>query len=338
MSSIREIVNQSSWDDFVLSVHPNTFLQSWEWGQVQKRAGGSVRYLGIFEADQQIGAALVLTVNARRGKHLFIPHGPIAEDEQQARRILPTLISYCQDMARNERAVALRIAPLLTTSPENTALFSSSGFRPAPLHVHTELTWVLDINKSDDELLAGMRKTTRHAIRKAQEAGVQVEISTDPAAIERFFPLYEATERRHHFVPFSKSFLRDQVTLFAQNGRAYLAFAAHEEKDVAAAIFIHFGDTVFYHHGASVKSSVPAAQLLQWTSIQEAKRCGATRYNFWGIAPENRPRHPFAGITTFKKGFGGYAIDYMHAQDLPLSPLYWTLWGIEMVRKAQRGF
>ena len=89
---------------------------------------------------------------------------------------------------------------------------------------------------------------------------------------------------------------------------------------------------------AVMPTTVPAAHAVQWRSIQEAQRRGATRYNFWGIARADQPRHPFAGITIFKKGFGGYPQDYMHAQDLPLNLKYWKLWAVDTWRHIQRGF
>lgn len=337
---IKEITDAQQWNSFLLKLQPNTFLHSWEWGEIQRQSGERARYLGCFDAQRQIGAALVITVSARRGRHLFIPHGPIFSTEEETRRYLPDIISYCKAITRKERAVAIRVAPLLITSPENNSVFASLGFRPAPLHVHTELTWMLDIAKPQEALLAQMRKTTRQAIKKAQQSGASITIVTGDKALNRFFPLYKATKYRHGFVPFSQEFLQRQAAVFAPEHRIYFCFAQHEGRDVAAGIFLQFGNTVFYHHGASIKllSSVSASQLLQWESICEAQRRGAVRYNFWGIAPDQQPLHPFAGITIFKKGFGGYAVDYLHAQDLPCSLGYWKLWIVETARKYHRGF
>lgn len=352
---ITEITDKKRWNDFLLQLRPNTFLQSYEWGQVQEEDGEKVRYLGLFEAGEQIGAALLVTVNARRGKFLLCPHGPLFQTEEQFHQHLPAFVEHCRAIRKEDGAAALRIAPLVETSRAADD-FRKLKFRDAPLHIHAELTWVLDITPAEEELLSGMRKTTRQAVRKAEQEGVSVEITADPQAVERFWPLYETTKTRHQFVPFSKDFLLRQATEFAHDNRMYFAFAKYQGKDVVGALFVQFGDTVFYHHGASHKlpSSVPAAQLLHFASIKEAKRRGATRYNFWGIAPsvappkagamdgkpkiQPDPKHPFAGITTFKTGFGGYAIDYMHAQDLPLSPMYWKLWAVEMYRKSRRGF
>lgn len=337
---LREINDENIWTHFLLGIQPNTFLQSWQWKQVQERDAEHVVMLGFYREDTLIAVALVITVQAKRGVHYLCPHGPIVKDPQDMRDVVKELTTYCLQHRTENNAVALRIAPLIETNAEHTELFSSLKFRPSPMHVHAELTWVLDISKSEEEILAGMRKTTRHAITKANKEGVRVEISQDKKSLERFIPLYEATRNRHGFVPFSQQAIASQVDIFRESNMMYFAIATYQGEDVAAAILFQFGDTVFYYHGASAKisSNVPAAQLLQWEAIREAKRRGATRYNFWGIARDDEPTHPFAGITVFKKGFGGYAIDYMHAQDFPLSWKYWVLWAIEMFRKKKRGF
>jgi lipid II:glycine glycyltransferase (peptidoglycan interpeptide bridge formation enzyme) len=337
--TIREITDGAVWDQFVKSQAPNTFLQSWEWGVVQEHTGESVIRLGIFSGGTQVGAAQVIVVHARRGAFLLIPHGPLVVPKYFA-AALKLLVTYCSSIAPDNKAVALRVAPLLETSQATLGTFQDLGFRPAPLHIHAELTWVLDISPDSDQILSGMRKTTRHAIKKAEKSGVQVDILTTEEGLDRFWPLYETTKDRHGFVPFTKDALRAEYTAFARSNNVFIPIAHVDGKDVAGAIFIQYANTVFYHHGASLKlsSNVPAAQYLHWQAMAEAKRRGATLYNFWGIAPDGVPNHPFAGITTFKKGFGGYAIDYLHAHDLPLTAGYWKLWAVDRWRKWRRGF
>lgn len=340
MPDIKEITDVTLWNQFLLKLNPNTFLQSAEWAELQSKHGAAAYRLGFFEDEKIIGAAMVLLINARRGRFLFCPHGPIFATEAEVRQHLPQFIEYCRTLAIQQKAVAIRISPLLITTPETTALFSSLGFRPAPLHIHTELTWMLDLTQTEEKLLQAMRKTTRQAIRRAGESSLTAEVVTDGSAVDRFWPLYQETKTRHSFAPFSKTFLRDQFEIFGKNNQAYAVLVRHDNKDVAAGLFMQFGNTVFYHHGASTKlpATLPASHLVQWRSIQEAKKRGAERYNFWGIAPADKPKHPFAGITVFKTGFGGYPIDYMHAQDLPLNWKYWKLWAIETYRKFKRGF
>jgi lipid II:glycine glycyltransferase (peptidoglycan interpeptide bridge formation enzyme) len=59
-------------------------------------------------------------------------------------------------------------------------------------------------------------------------------------------------------------------------------------------------------------------------------------YNFWGVVPETATKHPWAGLSTFKRGFGGAEEQYVHAKDLPLSLKYWLTYTIEKVRKMKR--
>jgi lipid II:glycine glycyltransferase (peptidoglycan interpeptide bridge formation enzyme) len=336
---IKSISDSVAWNDFVYSCSPYTFLQSWEWGQVQKTTGDDVQYLGFFEEGQQVGAAIVITVNAKRGRHFLIPHGPIAKTEVAAMDLVPELLEYLKENNKS-KACAIRIAPLLISSKQSLARFKSLGMRPAPLHVHAELTWILDISESEETLLSEMRKTTRHAIGKAERSDISIEIVEPAKALDRFWELYKETKDRHKFTPWPYDMLKAQIDIFDASDKVFAVVATHEGKDVSAAILIHFGSTVYYYHGASKRlpSSLPANQLVQWTAIKEAKRRGATSYNFWGIAPEDKPEHPFAGITTFKKGFGGKAYDYMHAHDLSLSLRYYPLLVIESWRRYKRGF
>ena len=63
---------------------------------------------------------------------------------------------------------------------------------------------------------------------------------------------------------------------------------------------------------------------------------GLKYYDFWGIAPTDDPNHRFAGVTIFKKGFGGERIDWVHAHDLPVSPLYKLTYVFETGRRIRR--
>ena len=115
--------------------------------------------------------------------------------------------------------------------------------------------------------------------------------------------------------------------------------AWHNNQPLASAVIVFYGNSAFYHHGASAESKIPSAYLLQWEAILEAKRRGHKFYNFWGIVPDEvaAKGHPWAGITLFKKGFGGFRTDYLHAQDLPLSWRYWPNYLLETMRRVKRG-
>lgn len=223
---------------------------------------------------------------------------------------------------------------------ENRAFYRSLGFRDAPIHMHPELAWMLDIGKPEDELLRDMRKTTRYLIKKLDTEGVEIVQSTNPADLQHFWPVYEATAKRQRFTTFGKKDVQKEFELFANGQGAMLFLGKLNGAVVAAAIIIFYNGQAFYHHSGSLSeaSGSNVSYLLQWRVIQEAKRRGCTLYNFWGIAPHDKKRHPWAGLSQFKKGFGGFDEQYVHAQDLPLTWKYATNFVVETTRRIKRGF
>jgi len=299
-------MNKNEWDGFLRETSPDALFQSWDWGEVEKKLGHKVWRLEWPDAIAQ-----VVKVEARRGTFLHVRHGPIGKIH----------VEDLKDLAKKEGAWFVRISPRVTSLPD-------LGFVPAPIHeVDAERCWVLDLNKSEEDLLMSMRKTTRYEIRHSSE--VKVEKSKD---IKRFIRLYAITSERHNFVKhtgIAEEFETLECDLF---------IASHKGADLAAAIIIYFGNQAIYHHGASIPSKAPASYLLQWEAIREAKKRGMLVYNFYGVAPENKLNHPWRGITLFKKGFGGREINYIHSHDLPVSPLYIIPRTVESIRTKLRGY
>lgn len=247
------------------------------------------------------------------------------------------MISRIRSEAVRHKCIFLRISPLLPKDSTITSVFSAHACIPAAIHrMDGEYCWTLDLTKDEDALLSGMRKTTRYEIRRADKEGINIFSTRDPKYLKEFFSLYESTSTRHGFVPHTG--IREEFELFAKKNQAVLYIGSFEGNVTAAAIILYYGNQAIYHHGASIQSKVPASYRLQWEAIQDAKKRGMKVYNFWGIAPENSPKHPWRGITLFKKGFGGHELEYLHAMDLPLSPWYTVPRTIETVRRLLKGY
>lgn len=323
---IRDIQDQKTWDDFIQAQPDYAFLNSWAWGDFNEASGSKVWRLGLFEREALEGAALVILVAARRGRFLFIPHGPISNFQ--------TFIDYLKCLAREEGCAFIRISPLLLKMEENKKLFKDAGFRPAPIHMHAETTWLLDTTRSEEQLLAGMRKTTRYLARRGEKEGVEVASGNDVHLLQEFYTLYDRTAARQQFVPFSFDYIAKEAAAFGENGaRVYLARQRGEA--LAGALVVFYGDRAFYHHGASLHHPT-ASYVLQWRIIQEAKARGVKEYNFWGV--DFRPGHPWAGVTLFKTGFGGRMREYVPAQDLPIRFSYWISFAVETLRRIRRRY
>jgi len=346
---IKKINNKGIWESFLLECQKKTFLDSWNWGEFQKREGERIWRLGIYDTEQLIACALVIKIKAKRGTFLFVPHGPNIKNKESRikNQILEVLLNELKEIAKDEKASFIRIASIWQRNEENIKIFKKIGFRKAPIHMHPEVTWELDVRPSEQELLMQLRKTTRYLIRQAQKNNdIEIIQSQDVKDLKPFSKIYQETAQRHHFVPFSLRYLENQFSSFLKDNQISIFLGRYKGKVVSSAIVVFWQNIGFYHHGASLSkyNKIPVSYLLQWEAIKEAKKRGCQFYNFWGIAPEitdkskiSGSKHPWAGLTLFKMGFGGHRKEYVKTQDFPLSAAYWLTYIFEKMRKTKRG-
>lgn len=252
------------------------------------------------------------------------------------------LLKKLKEIAKSENCSFIRVAPLMKRSEDNKKLFEDLGFRESPMHANAyEATWKLDITLSEEELLANMRKTTRYLVRQAEKnQDITIEKSDKPEDIEIYQKLNLAVAGYQKFTPFSLQFVKNEFEVFAKDNRALLFFGKYKGEVAASALVIFWSGIGFYHQAALAPKyhKIPIAYLLQWEIIKEAKGRGCRLYDFWGyVDPKVQPKHPWAGPTLFKMGFGGRAYEYLKTQDLPLSKRYWATYLFEKLRKVKRG-
>ncbi|MCK5413500.1 MAG: peptidoglycan bridge formation glycyltransferase FemA/FemB family protein [Candidatus Pacebacteria bacterium] len=354
---IKEITNKSQWEEFVQSNKENTFLHSWNWGEFNKNTGEKIWRLGVFkdeisphpnhlpgerELNELVAVVFVIKINARRGSFLFVPQGPIfyQKSRNNNQEILNKLFQYLKNLGKRENVGFVRISPLLDQTQENLKIFQDFGFKNAPIHMmHPEITWLLDITKSEDDLMKDMRKTHRNLIRRAGKDGVEIVQSTDEKYLKAFYNIHAETVKRHKFIPFSYDYIKKEIETFRKDNQIEIFSAIYEGKIISSAIVVFYGKQAFYHHGASSSEymKVPSSYLSLWEAIKEAKARGKEMFNFYGIV-ENKPKHPWSGLSKFKKGFGGYQKEILHCQDLPLNINYLLTYFIETARKIKRGY
>lgn len=299
------------------------------------KIGNPIWRFGYFRNSQLAGIAQVAYIQAKRGSFLHVRHGPVLRTV--SKELLAFVIRSLKDIAREKRAAYIRTSPLIPDTEVNRKLFLGIGCIPSAIHaMDGELCWVLDITKSDNTLFSEMRKTTRYEIRRGQRFGVTVKKSENTRDLDIFFYLYRQTSLRHGFVQHTG--IKEEVETFLKQKKAILLFGIHNSEVIACAIILFYGNQAIFHHGASKISKVPASYCVQWEAIREARRRGMKLYNFWGIAPDGVPNHPWSGLTLFKKGFGGHEVRYIHAQDIPLSKVYIFTRAVEQTRKILRGY
>ncbi len=352
---IVEINNKNEWEGVLGKCGDKTFLSSWEWGDFWVGQGNKIKRLGVGDKSGLKAIVLAVKIEARRGTHILIQHGPNIIDAalNEKSKILKELFFELANWSKREGASFIRCAPMLARTEENLTLLKNlrfpefrfllfqSQFLTSSMHANAyDATWKLDITPSEEDLLKAMRKTTRYLIRQTQKnPDIEIQISDKPEDIEIYQKLNEAVAKRQKFSAFGRDYIKREFEIFAKNGQARWFIGKYKNQPACAALIIFWQGIAFYHQAASLgefaKYSIP--YLLQWEAIKEAKRRGCKQYDFWGYTdPKLNPKHPWAGPTLFKMGFSGQKYEYAKTMDLPLSWKYWSTRLFEKVRKLKR--
>lgn len=320
---LREIGPEwdAAWDELVGSTPETGFMQMSAWMDFKQREGfEAVRY-GLFDPEKEgeqdglLGGGTLFSYPAEEGERFIVcPEGPVLpwHDTARARKGLRKLLAVVQEDPERGRSLGLRIEPHLPPpAPSLLRNWSRAPIDLTPLH-----TLMLDLTLSDPELKAQMVPKGRYNLGLAERHGVRITSSTDLGDMARFYTLFAETARRNDFFqePYG-FFLNLGAALFPT--RATLYFAEWEEKTLAAILVVYCGRRATYLYGGStaLHREVMPNYLLQWTAAQEARERGCVEYDLYGYEPFGLTDHLYAGISRFKKQFGGKRVDWMGAKD-----------------------
>jgi lipid II:glycine glycyltransferase (peptidoglycan interpeptide bridge formation enzyme) len=153
--------------------------------------------------------------------------------------------------------------------------------------------------------------------------GVKVARSDD---VDAFYALVTRTANDDGFQSHGRT---HYVTFLRSLPESFLLLATHESapEPIAGLIGVVFGRQGIYYYGASDRryKALMAPYVLQWAAIQHCKAQECTSYDLFGIAPEGSAHDPWAGITDFKKKFGGKYIAYAPERAVVLRPFAQSL-------------
>lgn len=328
-----------SWDKNIKKYHEEAnFLQSSFWSITNEAIGHKAIALD-FNAGEC--SALCIIKSARRGRYLEIPGGPLIDWSDSG--VVTEMMSELKKTAKANKCAFVRLRPQLLNTPENLELLKGLELKPSPMHLHAEHTVIIDLKKSEDELLSNMRRQTRYEVRRAEKLKLKVDSrSADSDSFKEllteFYETQQKTASRQHFIPPSKRELEAECNAFSKNASLYVA-RTEEGEPVAYGLILKYGKEADYFEAAStdLNRKLPGAYALLWQAMKDLKAEGYERFNLWGIAPAGQPNHRYAKVTTFKTGFGGEVVNFVPAHDLVISKVkYLPNLLVETARKRHR--
>lgn len=196
----------------------------------------------IEQANQILAGTILIKHKLPRSKFcwLYAHRGPLLtyKDEAIAQEQFVALLSKIKEIAKQEKAVFLRVDPLIeienteqqgmceskfpnrqTDSPHksNSNIFKSLKLKPSSLGFQPEDTLIIDLTKTSDEILKQMKEKGRYNIRLAQKKQLNI-VEADPSnqklfakQIEQYFQILQETTSRDKFYGHGVGFYRSMI-------------------------------------------------------------------------------------------------------------------------------
>ncbi len=322
----------SDWNKFVNANSGAHVMQHGAWGEFKSQFGWSVYRI----IDHDSGAQILIRNLPLGFRFAYIPKGPVGENW---RNLLSKLHEFCKE----KKAFALRIEPNSWESDLKQIEEIPKGFiQSSP--IQPRRTIVVDLSRSEEEILMSMKQKTRYNIRLAIKKEVVVSRSRD---VNAFYELMLRTGERDQFGIHNLNYYQNAYDIFSKHSACELFLASFHGKPLAGLmVFIH-GIQACYFYGASneqERDRMPT-YLLQWEAMRWAKKLGCLEYDLWGVPDEDEltlekefvnRSDDLWGVYRFKRGFGGQLRRSSGAWDYIYSPLRYQLFlFILKLRKVQ---
>ncbi|OGZ58130.1 MAG: hypothetical protein A3B96_02650 [Candidatus Spechtbacteria bacterium RIFCSPHIGHO2_02_FULL_43_15b] len=293
------------------------FLQSPEWEEFQKSIG---------RKTLRVEGLLVIKLPLILDKSYLYAAGTRVADSKP---ITKGLVNGLAGISKNENAIFFKFEPMVSQG-ELAKELTKSGLKKSDKHIQPQRTVILDLIKSDEELLGDMREKARYNLRLASRKDLKFDIqvwSANEPIFEEFWRILEKTAERDAFHTHTKDYYQKLLEMPLTK----LFKVRHDGKLISASIVLFYGDRAYYLHGASDYEyrNLMAPYLLHWETIKYAKSKGFREYDFWGVDDAKWP-----GVTRFKRGFGGKEIEYAGSYDYIFQPLWHKLYDFrDKIRK-----
>lgn len=304
MITVEVCEQKQEWDEYVLEAggHP---LQLWEWGEVKAAHGWKATRIFVRKDDETIGAAQLLIKKLPKpfSNLVYVPRGPVCSHESRE-AVLEETAKY----AKSEiGAVVITVEPDWNDMPELSAWKKSTN------NILLARTLILDLRKSEDELMAAMAKKTRQYIRKSGGEGLEVR-KVKREEIAACLEIYKDTAKRAGFSLHDDQYYYDIYDMLGDYSPVYAAFS---NGNPVAFLWLAISEkTAFELYGGMNDEGqrLRANYALKWHAITTIKKWGIERYDMNGLLND--------GVSTFKQSFSDHEDSLAGTYDKPLSPLY----------------
>lgn len=315
--------------------HP---CQAWEWGEFRKKTGAQAIRIGVFEREKLVSAYQLTIHHIPYTKYPigYLPRGPMIDEE---------MVATLQKIGREKNCIFFRIEPNVLANPASQdssgihqSLAINHYLRSSSRPFFYKHTFLIDLTRSEEELLMRMSQKTRYNARLAKRHGVKVAHNNSDETFEIYLKLLRETVRRQRFFAHTEGYHRKMWTTLNQNKLGsdqalaiHLLKAEYQGEVLSVWILFKFHDVLYYPYGASssLHHNLMANNLMMWEAIKLGKKLGCKTFDLWGcLGPHPDPKDSWYGFHRFKEGYGGKLVEFIGSYDLVFNPIPYKLYNI----------
>ena len=282
--------SRTIWDRLVRGA---ALQQDWAYGAACEALGSTVLRAEIRDHGKRIGAIQLIHRPLLKVLHAVVgTRGPIWAPDIPPERIPAAMRALA-------RSIPLPKLRGLFVTPENgdSAAMQSIGFHRV---MTPYATVVLDLDKGSECLRESMHQKWRNRLSVAEQSGLKIQRAD--ARPEHYLWLLEAERHQQKRLRYRALPPELVPAWHASGGQLRVYTASHDDRIVAAMLFLLHGDTATYHIGFSNEDGrkLSAHNLLMWTAMRRLPKTGIATLDLGGLNTHESP-----GIARFKLGTGG---------------------------------
>lgn len=303
------ITDRALWDREVLGGggHP---LQLWGWGEVKESGAWRAWHVRVTEADGSLAGlaqVLVRTLPWPMKSLSYVPRGPVVLPGVDRSRVLRAVTSWAKQTIGG---IGISFEPQW----DETAVFDLPKSQAGPNPVLLRQTLIIDLTRTEDELMADLSRTTRQGVRRSGRTDLVYREVTDIADFRACLDVYRETSSRAGFALHSDEYYE---LVWLKMGPHAPLFAAFDGTSPVAFLWLAASDTTSFELYAGANDagrSMRANYMLKWTAILAMKERGLTEYDVNGLLND--------GISDFKRSFAKHENTLVETVDVPFNAWY----------------
>jgi hypothetical protein len=260
--------------------------------------GPAIRRIGIYDAGGRLRGGFCAQEQRRWGLRIwrqppYTPYGgpfyesqasnPAARTDEQ-RDVMDAMAEYLDGLGA--AGVFLGLPPDIT----DALPFFWRGWKVVPLY-----TYRIQLKQDADLLLAAMSSAQRSHIKKALQAGIEVDVAANPDELRQLIDKTYARQEK----TWDTAAWQGVLAAFPPPKGSYCCIARQNGAALAGVLVVHDSRTAYNLVSGfdSGQGNAAAGALVRWQAILHAQRLGLDIFDFEGSV---QPR-----IERFNRAFGG---------------------------------